>query len=454
MTRRRSRLGMWLWELRYKIGPNLWAVPFLMAAGTLVVFGVTRQLDRHWAANLSNAPRFLPEWIIARTAADADVVLSAMLSALATSLSLVFSISVLTFSLAAAQLGPRLIRRFMLDPVTQVTLGAFLSAIVMCALTLGSVSTSRARHTVPAVSYAVAFVMGLATFFLLIVYVHRVATTIQAPRVVSTVVRDLDSTVQAAAVYLPDVVRSTDAGRVAALQAQALAEGEVVVAERSGYFQAFDHLRIIDVTEALDAVVVLDHRVGQFVVSGQPLARVVPAGAADSVRRALHEAAEIGDSRTIEQDIEFALNQVVEIALRALSPAVNDTFTGRTCVDWLGDALSRIGARPDPTGGLCGDDGTVRLVEPPLRFERLLRNCFDAVRQSAATNPAITLRMFDSLVLLVRTVDSSNVDAVQRYAEVLRESATASVMAGQDAADVADRYERVQTAVAGRRLPD
>ena len=450
MTRRRSRLRTWIWELRYKIGPNLWAIPFLMAGTTLVVFAITRQLDRHFAATRATVPGFLPEWIVARTAADADVVLSAMLSALATSLSLVFSISVLTFSLAAAQLGPRLIRRFMLDPVTQVTLGAFLSAIVMCALTLGSVSTSATRSALPSVSYAVAFVMGLGTFFLLIAYVHRVATTIQAPRVVSTVVRDLGRTMDLAAAYLPDVMRSSDAAAVEELRRSAQADGALLVAERSGYFQAFDHPRVLDVAERETAVVVLEHRIGQVVVAGQPLARVMPADRAKVVARALHEAAEIGDQRTIEQDIEFALNQVVEIALRALSPAVNDTFTGRTCVDWLGDALRKIGERPDPTGGLCDDAGVVRLVEPPLKFSRLLRNSFDAIRQSAASNPAITLRMFDSLVLLVPTVDLSNVEPVAAYAEVLRESATASALATQDAADVAERHQRVLAAVAAR----
>ncbi len=450
MTRRRSRLGTWLWELRYKVGPNLWAIPFLMALSSLVVFALTRQADRAWARSGTSVPEFLPEWLVARTAADADVVLSAMLSALATSLSLVFSISVLTFSLASSQLGPRLIRRFMLDPVTQVTLGAFLSAIVMCALTLSSVTTDRTRSTLPSVSYAVAFVMGLGTFFLLIVYVHRVATTIQAPRVISSVVRDLGRTMQAANDYLPEVMRSSDAGLVEELRRRAAAEGALLTAERTGYFQAFDHPRVLDTTEANAAVVVLEHRVGQFLVAGQPLARVLPAEHAPSVRRALHEAVEIGDARTIEQDIEFALNQVVEIALRALSPAVNDTFTGRTCVDWLGDALRQIGSRPDPTGGLCDDQGEVRLVEPPLRFVRLLRNAYDAIRQSAAANPAITLRMFDSLVLLVRTVDPSHVAAVADYAEVVRESATASTLAAQDAADVQARYERVLAAVADR----
>ena len=453
MTRRRTRLGTWIWELRYKIGPNLWVIPFLMAGGTLVVFALTRQLDRHFAATKASVPGFLPEWIVARTAADADVVLSAMLSALATSLALVFSISVLTFSLASSQLGPRLIRRFMLDPVTQVTLGAFLSAIVMCALTLGSVSTSAARSALPSVSYATAFVMGLGTFFLLIVYVHRVATTIQAPRVVSTVVRDLGRTVQAASDYLPEVMRSTDADAVDELRRTAAAEGTVLLAERTGYFQACDHLRLLDATERADAVIVLEHRVGQFLVAGQPLGHVLPADRAPAVRKALHEAVEIGDARTIEQDIEFALNQVVEIALRALSPAVNDTFTGRTCVDWLGDALRQVGERPDPTGGLCDDAGALRLVEPPLRFARLLRNAFDTIRQSAASNPAITLRMFDSLVLLVRTVHTSNVEPVAAYAEVLRESATAAALASQDAADVTERYQRVLTAVAARPAP-
>ncbi|MFM7069646.1 MAG: DUF2254 domain-containing protein [Actinomycetes bacterium] len=447
-TRRRSRLAVWWWELRYRIGPNLWEIPFAMAIGTIAVFAVTRHFDTRVAGGVTSAPSLLPEWILARNAADVDVVLSAMLSALATTLALVFSISVLTFSMAASQLGPRLIRRFVLDPVTQVTLGAFLASIVMCALTLGSVST--ATRDVPEVSYAVAFLMSLGCFFLLIVYVHRVAVTIQSPRVVASVVADLERTITESSRYLPDVVRCADPVLVAAAIDEARRDGGVLVAERSGYLQAVDHLRLLDAAEEQDVVVVLEHRVGQFVVRGQPLVRVLPPERGDRIRRAMHEACEIGDARTREQDVEFALNQVVEIALRALSPAINDSFTGRTCVDWLGESLSRMGAVDDPTGGLLGSRHELRLVEPPLRFERQLRNAYDPIRQAAAGNPVVLLRMFSVLELLATAVLPSNVSAVGAYARVLRESAQAASLVALDVADVEDRHDRVLAAVEAR----
>src|SRR6476469_2070347 len=120
-TSRRSRLSVWWWELSYRIGPNLWVAPLLMSIGALALFAVTRHLDTTHAGDTSQ----LPEFLVTRSPADAALILTALLSAVATALALVFSTSILTLSLAQSQLGPRLIRRFMRDPVTQVTLGAF-----------------------------------------------------------------------------------------------------------------------------------------------------------------------------------------------------------------------------------------------------------------------------------------------------------------------------------------
>ena len=133
------------------------------------------------------------------------------------------------------------------------------------------------------------------------------------------------------------------------LRAVADRDGQVVVAHASGFIQGIDHLRILDAVDARGASVVMVHRVGQFVVEGQPLARVLPASAAAPLAGELHHAVEIGPWRTQRQDPEYAIYQVVEIAIRALSPAVNDTFTGMVCVDWLGAALVRQDRRhPTP----------------------------------------------------------------------------------------------------------
>src|SRR5690349_17176778 len=131
-TTRRSRLAVWWWELSVRVGPNLWVAPLLMSLGALVLFACTRRLDGAFGDDTSR----LPEFLVTHDPADAALILTALLSAVGTALALVFSTSVLTLSLAQSQLGPRLIRRFMRDPVTQVTLGAFMATLIFLVLTL------------------------------------------------------------------------------------------------------------------------------------------------------------------------------------------------------------------------------------------------------------------------------------------------------------------------------
>jgi uncharacterized membrane protein len=448
--RRRTRVAEWWWELTYRVGPNLWVIPLLIALVSIGVFVVTRRLDTVVIGPAEDDPTWVPEWLVARTAADADVVLNALLSALAAALALVFSTTVLTFSLASSQLGPRLIRRFMQDPVTQVTLGLFLAAVIFCALTLGSVRAGTGPDGVPAVSYAVAVVLGVSCFVALVFYIHRVAVTIQAPNVVASVVQALDRSLDERQALLDGVVMSTDVSVVEALRAEAERVGAIVVAHATGFVQVIDHLRLLDLADEHDAVIVMEHRPGQFVVEGQPLARVLPAAVADRVGPDLCRAVEIGAARTRRQDPEYAIYQVVEIAIRALSPAVNDTFTGMTCVDWLGAALGRLGREPAPTGGIEGAGGRIRLYFPPLRFDRALRAAFDMIRQSGADNPAITIRLLDVLRRTAAEVRPEHLPALRAAVDQVLESAFATGPVGQDAVDLRERHRLAIDAIEAR----
>jgi uncharacterized membrane protein len=439
---------VWWWELTYRIGPNLWVVPLLMAAASLLLFAVTRRLDAIVPAPAENARTWLPEWMVARTPADADVVLNAMLTALATALALVFSTSVLVFSLASSQLGPRLIRRFVQDPVTQVTLGAFLSGVILCTVTLGSVRNGIGSSGVPVVSYSLSVIIGLGCFVLLIFYVHRVATTIQSPAVVASVVRQLDRSLDESRAPLDGASRCTDADLVRDTAERARSEGGSIDGPASGFFQAVDELRLMDAAEEFDAVVVLVQRPGAFLVGGRPLVRVLPASRAEAVRVAVHEAVEVGEARTRRQDVEFAILQVVEIGIRALSPAVNDTITGIICVNWLGAALSRLAVLPDLTGGICGRDGTLRVVVPPLSFDEALRACFDLIRQSSARNPAVVLALLDALGAAAVDTLPEHRAALRDYADAVLESAWAAGADGPDAEDMTARHRRTIEAIA------
>lgn len=450
---RRSRPSIWWWELSYRIGPNLWVIPLLMAAFAMVVFFVTRRLDAVVDGS-NDLPSWLPEWLVARTPADADVVLSALLAALATALALVFSTSVLTFSMASSQLGPRLIRRFMQDPVTQVTLGAFLSGVLVCALTLGSVRNGAGPDGVPEVSYAFAFVLAMTCFVMLVLYVHRVATTIQSPKVIASVVADLERTLVERRIEHDALDRFHDGAAVEAQAAEVRRAGSALVARSTGFIQGIDHLRLVDLAERDDLVVVLDRRVGQFVVRGTPLLHVLPEARAGDVAAILGEAVEIGDSRTRRQDVEFALYQVVEIGLRALSPAINDTFTGMTCVDWLTAALCHLGQEPAETGGLAGSDGRLRLYRPPMPFERLAKASFDLIRQAGARNPAVVIRILDGLATMASMVQPEHLPTVRAQADLVLDTGRSGGPVAGDEADIVERHRRVLDALAARADAD
>ena len=235
--------------------------------------------------------------------------------------------------------------------------------------------------------------------------------------------------------------------------------GRVVPAHDSGYIQMIDRSRLVANASQHDAVVVLSHRPGQFVTRGAPLGWVIvptadPAGVnvEPTLERTVIESVEIGPWRTQRQDTEFAINQVVEIAIRALSPVVNDTFTGITCIDWLGSALSRLGTAADETGGRCDADGAVRVIEPPLRFERTVPAAFDMIRQAGADNPAILIRLLDTVATIASEIDTRHVPVMARQADVILATAQRNGAVQADMDVVVDRHQRTMGVVERARI--
>lgn len=442
---RRSRISARWWELNYFVGPNLWVVPLAMTVAALGLFATTRWMDD----NLVELEQNLPQVLVADTPADAVVVLNALLGAVAAVLALVFATSILSFSIASSQLGPRLIRRFMRDVTTQITLGGFMATLVFIVLTLSSVRS--ASLVVPRISMAMSILMALSCFALLVYYVHRVASMIQAPNVVAGVVRDLDEVLGEADSYLPEIRRADRGGAEEAVR-RGREGGGAVAARRSGYVQLVDHTRLLDVAIGHDAVIVLERRPGQFVVEGQTLARVVPLEAAEHAAPVLAHAVDIGWSRSLRQDLEFAMAQVAEIGLRALSPAINDTYTGLTCIDWLGSAMVDFGRHAEQSGGYCSDDGVVRVVEPSLRFDRALKSAFDLLRQAGANNPAVLVRMLDVLTAMVPLVPQRHMAALSHQGDLVLDTAKRSDFIGADQADIAHRHDLLSSAIDATRM--
>ena len=305
---------------------NLWRIPLMLSAGAVALFALTCGID----ALDSYGVIHLPAWFTMGGIDDARAILGALLGSVSTVLALIFSVALLVLSMVATLFGPRLLYRFLQDWVTQWTIGLFMAAFVYLCLVFLVTHQDPHSSFIPQLSLITSWVLVVISFGFLVYYSHRIAVSIQNPDLIARIVDDLRPSGSGAA------PASTVAGGIAA--------GE------SGFVQQVDLERLTAAASAADAVVRLAHRPGQFVLQGETLATIEPPERAAALESVVRRDVHIGRHRVIGQDREFAVAQVVEIGIRALSPAINDTFTGMSCVDWVTDALLVLAAEPADDG--------------------------------------------------------------------------------------------------------
>jgi uncharacterized membrane protein len=430
---------------REALRTTLWVIPTVMVIAAAGLFAATYAIDRAAADGLLK----LPGWVNTDGADAARQVLIGIAAAVITVAGVVFSITILALTLASQQFGPRMLRNFIRDRGTQTTLGAFVATFVYSVLALGSVSNQRTGEFVPNLSVAVALALTLGSVLVLIYFIHHVATSIQLTSVVSSIARDFQTTVdqlfdEAAELRIgPD-----EAGlSVPEVLARMDTDGASIPATTSGFLQAVGHRRLVRIASSADAVVRLLNRPGHFLVVGRPLAVVWPADAAPAVTKALERAHAVGPHRTLTQDLGLAVDQLVEIALRALSPAVNDPFSALNCIDWLGDGLCKISARDLPSGIYRDASGVVRLIDPVITYQRLVKGAFDKIRQAGRGMPAVHIRQLQSLEKILHYVTSDEQrEALIRQADMILRATQESVSEPNDRLDVQASYDSVVAA--------
>ncbi|MDH6580554.1 DUF2254 domain-containing protein [Kitasatospora sp. MAP5-34] len=422
---------------REALRTNLWLVPSLEVVAAAGLFLGTWSLDR--AAYRGDL--VLPSWVISGTADAARQILASIAAALITVVGVVFSIMIVTLTLASTQFGPRMLRTFIRDRTTQLTLGTFVGTFVYAILALVSIGPGSHGDFVPHLSITVCMALVLVDLAVLIHFIHHIATSIQLPQVIATIAAELSEAIEAGAGE-PEWAGGVERGPPAdELQARLDAAGGTVPAPASGYLQFVRHRTLVRIATELGAVVRLDHRPGHFLVQGHQLATVWPAEAAPAVASSLARAHITGSSRTLTQDIAFAVDQLVEIAIRALSSAVNDTFTALTCVDWLGEGLCRIAASWHPNPVHRDEDGYIRVLTVPVGYERLVQRAFEKIRQAAHGMPAILIRQLDALAeIMTATTAPGQRQVLLEQAEMIERLSVESVSEPADRSDVHRRY--------------
>jgi uncharacterized membrane protein len=424
---------------REALRTNLWLVPTIEVIAAVGLFMVTFRLDKAvYTGHLRT-----PSWVISGTADAARQILTSIAASVITVVGIVFSITIVTLTLASTQFGPRMLRNFIRDRGTQLTLGTFVATFVYCVVALVSIGPGSQGEFVPHVSITTTFGLVLIDLAVLIYFIHHIATQIQLPQVIASIAKDL-----ARAVAVQGVDRrqmntraADDAPSLDALLATIEPFGAVIRTPKSGYVQFIRHRTLIRIATEANAVIRVPYRPGHFLVEGRELASVWPPEAAERVARYLARAQVTGPYRTLTQDVAFGVDQLVEIAIRALSPAVNDTFTALTCIDWLGDSLCKIAARWAPTQVHRDRDGYIRVITDEVSYERLVQRAFEKVRQAGRGMPAVMIRQLEALTTIMeQTTEPKRAAVLMNQAAMIQRANVESVPEESDRADVQRRY--------------
>jgi uncharacterized membrane protein len=404
---------------------------------------------RRWIGGDGRRSATIPSWVISRSADSARQILTAIAAAVITVVGVVFSITIVALTLASTQFGPRMLRNFIRDRVTQFTLGTFVATFFYAILVLISISPGPDGDFVPNLSITVALALTVIDLGDLIAFIDQIAKTIQLPQVIASIAGDLAQAIDAS--IPPSRPGPAKTGASATEIVRRLEEsGGQVTARSSGYLQFVRVDTAIAIAVRTNSVIRLSHRPGHFVLEGHPLADVWPAEAAPRVSRALDRAHLTGPHRTLAQDLSFAVDQLVEIAIRALSPAVNDTFTALTCIDWLADGLCKVCARWNPVTLHRDRAGRLRVITVAVSDTRLIERAFEKIRQAGRGMPAVMIRQLDAAASIAAytTTEGQRV-ALRAQAVMILRSCEESVSEERDRADVLRAFE----ALAARESP-
>lgn len=420
---------------------SFWFIPTLMVLAAIIISNYIISIDRGSTTNYLNYYGFLhsvsPE--------GARSILSTLAASMMSVTGVTFSITIVVLNLASSQFGPRLLRNFIRDKSIQFVLGTFVASFIYCLIVLRSIQAVGTDIFVPNLSVTFAVGLALLDAGVLIYFIHHIATSIQADKVVAGVSEELERNIRRIFTHELDDQPDEITDKISQLQEENKAHyhNHTIIADRKGYLQAIDLDGLLQTAKENDYLIRLHLRPGQFVVADGTLAVVSSEKKFDMDHtEAVTKAFIVGANPTPEQDLEYSIHQLVEVAIRALSPGINDPFTAMACVDQLGSALCRLGKKKFPSSSYFDDQGQLRLKIKTFTYSGMLNASFDQIRQYGRSSMAVTTRLLETLLLIAeQTLQAEQRKAIYRQANMILRASQETVFEQNDREDVQKRYE-------------
>ena len=426
----------------YRLQASFWFLPGLMAGAAMLLSFITITFDKKIFFQ-NGAPHW---WIYSGGPDGARTVLSVIAGSMITVAGVVFSITIVVLSLASSQFGPRLIRNFMNVRANQMVLGTFVGTFIYGVLVLRAVDATVEARFVPNLSVMIAVLMALSSLGVLIYFIHSISESIQAQNIIARVRNDLDNAVSR--IFPEKLGRESDQTEVPVRREYNIpseCDGEVcqIKAESSGYLQAVDNEALMQIAVEENLLLHLGYRPGNFITRNSTLVTGWPGDMVnEKLTSRINDVFILGPERTLEQDIEFAISQLVEIAVRALSPGINDPITAITCIDWLGDALCQLANRKMPSSHRYDEQNRLRVICKTFTFDGMVDAAFNMIRQNSHAVAAVSIHLLETIATIASQASrKEDRAALLRHAGMISHGCKGTISANDDLKDLENRYE-------------
>jgi uncharacterized membrane protein len=420
-----------------ELGATFWFVPVLIISFSILLAICSLYLDSLITISRDGWIRFF----LVESADSARSILSTISSAMMGVAGTVFSITLVVLTLASSQFGPRLIKNFMYVRLNQVVLGLYISTYLYCLLVLNSISGSNGYTFIPSISILVAIIAAVVNIILLIIFIHQIAISIQADKVVSDISESVFKQVEK---LFPEKI-GEEKENEENVDATAVVAGyqnrTSIKSPKSGYLQYVDGEGLIKIIAKQDALLELYYRPGKHLVKDAAIGVLFTNGEFEKNElKNFISPFVIGKTKTSHQDLEFSIQQMVEIGARALSTGVNDPYTAITCIDNLTSIMCYLAEAKFPAKYRYDEEGDLRIIADVLDFEGILDTAFNQIRQFSEESPAVIIRMMEALTTIYEFTSKENhKKAVIRHAEMVLRSGMQNI---QDKNDLYDLNER------------
>jgi uncharacterized membrane protein len=385
---------------------SLWFLPGLMTAASialaLLLIKIDSTIGNDW---ISHYP------LLFGVGADGSRgMLTAIASSMLTVAALVFALTLNAVNQASGQFTPRIFRNFLRDRANQFVLGYFVSVFAFCLVVLRTIRSGDEAEFVPSIAVVTGLVMALGGIVVLIFFIHHIAASLQISNIIGEIVEETKKSIKR---LFPDKVGSPvpdDDEDINEIADDARKKDWISVAsEESGYIQLVEVDDLAEFAAENACVVRMEAAVGEFIGTGSRLVSVLTSAGnrlGDDKLEELKEFFSVAKERTIEQDVDFGIRQLVDIALKALSPGVNDTTTAVNCIENLGELIGELASKDFPETRRVANGKVLIIIKAPT-FADFVATAFDQIRISGKGNSAVFMKLASALDLASARTDST-----------------------------------------------